>query len=103
MLECQKVSLDICTKIKVIFRKKLERHTRVPGAKEVFKLKNASVVMGKIFLGIPHGGPETLQAAVLLEPDPDQGSRKEHTVPTQDHCGFTKDHTEGKVERGRVA
>jgi hypothetical protein len=57
--------------------------------------------MGKIFLGIPHGGPETLQAAVLLEPDPEQGSRKEHTVPTQDQCGFTKDHTEGKVERGR--
>jgi hypothetical protein len=81
-----------------------ETHWRqsLPGPKEVFELKNASVVMGKIFLGIPHGGPETLQAAVLLEPDPEQGSRKEHTVPTQDHCGFTKDHTEGKVAVLRI-
>ncbi len=67
------------------FKLFLERNWRdtLPGAKEVFKLKNASVVMGKIFLGIPHGGPETLQAAVLLEPDPEQGSRKEHTIRYQ--------------------
>ena len=39
----------------------------LPGAKEVLKLEDPGVVVGQVLLGVPHRGPEALEASVLLE------------------------------------